>query len=248
MFRAYFYKLLRSPLFYLGFAATLALAFYFNITRSIYYSSLLNELSSLISFEAYKKIFVIFAALPFASNFADEWNSKTVVNCVTRKKAGSYAISNIVMCYISAFAAVFAGLAVYILFKSATKPLFNPNNIFGGFAGLFENGAPVLGLTLMIFVFASSCGMWAVMGLCASAFFPSRYIAICAPFVFCYVIDKFSKNLPDNFQLEPLSLSLSDIDPLPFLLWANFVFLTISAVCGIIFTFKVKRRIENELS
>lgn len=248
MLRAYFYKLLRSPLFYLGFAATLALAFYFNITRGIHYLSLLNELFSLISFQDYKRIFVLFAALPFTSNFADEWNSKTAVNCVTRKKAGSYAVSNIVMCYISAFAAVFAGLAVYILFKSATKPLFNPDNVFSGFKSLFENGAPMLGLMLMIFVYASSCGMWAVMGLCASAFFPSRYIAICAPFVFCYVIDKFSKNLPDNFQLEPLSLSLSDMDPLPFFLWANFVFIAISAVCGIIFTVKVKRRIENELS
>ena len=248
MFRAYFYKLLRSPLFYLGFAATLALAFYFNITRGIHYLSLLNELFSLISFQDYKRIFVLFAALPFASNFADEWNSKAVVNCVTRKKANSYAVSNIVMCYISAFAAVFPGLAVYTLFKSANKPLYNPDNIFGGFAGLFENDAPMLGLMLMVFVYASSCGMWAVMGLTASAFFPSKYIAICAPFVFCYVIDKFTNDLPDMFKLGALSFSGSDMEPLPFFLWANFVFLAISAVCGVIFTVKVKRRIENELS
>ena len=248
MFRAYFYKLLRSPLFYLAFAATLALSFYYYMTRGHDHINILEDLTSFISFQDYRKIFVIFAALPFTSNFADEWNSKTVVNCVTRKKSYNYAVTNIVMCYISAFAAVFLGLAVYVLMRSAEMPLFDPDNPFGGFAGVFENGAPMLGLLLMVFVFASSCGMWAVMGLTASAFFPSKYIAICAPFVFCYVIDKFTNNLPDIFKLGALSLSGSDMRPLPFFLWANFVFLAISAICGVIFTVRVKRRIENELS
>lgn len=249
MFRAYFYKLLRSPLFYLAFAATLALAFYFRATRSYQHPSLLNGLNSLISMQDYRKIFVIFSALPFASNFADEWNSKALVNVVSRKKAGSYAVSNIVMCYISAFAAVFSGLMVYALIPSPNMPLYAADYLaWSIYEPIITNGAPMLGIMLMVFVYASSCGMWAVMGLTASAFFPSRYIAICAPFVFCYVIDKFTDDLPDMFKLGALSFSGSDMRPLPFFLWANFVFLAVSAVCGVIFTIKVKRRIENELS
>lgn len=247
MLRSYFYKLLRSPLFYLGFLATLALCLY-NLKGLTSNSNVLTNLDYLIGFESYRKMFVFFSSLPFASNFADEWNSKTIVNCVTRKHAEDYTFSNIVICYFSSFAVVFLGIMVYVLISSTYIPLYDARYAFPPYGILCENGLPMLANTLIVFVYASSCGMWTVMGLAASAFFPSKYIAICAPFVFCYIIERFTEFLPGEFQLAPLSKSWSGMGPLPAFLKANAVFLLISVVCGVIFTVKVKRRIENELS
>lgn len=246
MLRPYFYKLLRSPLFYMGFLASLALSLY-----SMYKTGgrdVFTNLDILIGLQSYRKMFILFAALPFASNFADEWNSKTIVNCVTRKNAGKYAFSNAVMCYLSAFATVFAGMMIYVLIQSTRMPLCDTAQPLAPPYGiLFQNGTSVPAITLIVFVYALSCGMWAVMGLAASAFFPSKYIAICAPFVFCYITERFTEFFPEELQLGPLSKSWSEWTPLPAFLKSFLILLAISAVCGIIFTVRVKRRIENEL-
>ncbi|MCM1167141.1 MAG: hypothetical protein NC299_16030 [Lachnospiraceae bacterium] len=245
MLRAYFYKLIHSPLFYVGALASTALSFYGMRTHGG--GSVFDDVDILIGLQNYRKMFVLFASLPFVSNFADEWNTKTVTNCVTRRDADSYAAANIVMCYLSAFAAVFIGIMIYVLFQLTQMPLYDENSFFPPYGALLEK-APMLAITAVAFVYASSCGMWAVMGLTASAFFPSKYAAFCAPFVFCYIIERFTEILPGEFQLGPLSKSWSDWKPLPAFLKSVMVFLTVSAVCGIIFTIKVKRRIGNELS
>ncbi len=246
MLRSYSYKLIRSPFFFIGTLATLAVSLY--SIKGSHSSDALNGFMSLIGFESYRKLFILFAAVPFASNFADEWNSKAIINFITRKDTIKYACSNLVMCYLSATASVFVGMMIYIFVQSMRMPLFNPENIFGSYAQTIESGLPLLALMLMAFVFASSCGMWAVMGLTISAFFPSRYVALCAPFVFCYIIERFTRNLPDHFSLASLSKSQLTSTPLFGFLWSNFVFIVISAVCGVIFTIKVKWRVENELS
>lgn len=247
MLRSYFFKLLRSPLLYLGFLATLALCIY-HMYSNPNDKVVLSGLNSLIGFDSYRKMFVLFAAIPFASNFADEWNSKSTISFITRKSVDNYACSNLIICYISAFAVVFAGMMIYILIGSISKPLCYTDNFAPPYGILCEGGAPLLALTLIVFVYASSCGMWAVMGLTATAFLPSKYIGICAPFVFCYIIERFSRNWPGNFSLGALSKSWSDLNPLHAFLWANFIFLFISACCGIVFIIKVKRRIENGIS
>jgi len=140
------------------------------------------------------------------------------------------------------------GMMIYILIQTIRVPLFDPNNFFGSYAPLIKGGSPMLALTLMVFVFASSCGMWAVMGLTVSAFFPNKYVAIFSPFVFCYIVERFTRNLPDWFSLPVLSRSLFPDNPPFVFLWSNIVFIGISAMCGVIFTLQVKRRVENELS
>ncbi len=248
MIRSYFCKLFRSPFLYIAFLATLALSLY-SIVGTHNGGNVFANLDMLISLESYRKMFVLFAALPFAANFADEWNSKTILHYITRKNVYSYAASNVFICYISAFAAVFVGMIIYVFVQSMRMPLFDiADSMPPPYGILCENSAPMLALTLIVFVFASSCAMWAVMGLAASAFFTNKYIAICTPFVFCYIIERFTNFLPGEFQLGALSKSWSAWQPLPAFLKANLIFLAISAVCGIIFTIKVKRRIENELA
>lgn len=247
MMRANLFKLIHSPMFYLSPLAVLAISLY-NAFYGIHtFSNLLLKIDYLISFEFYRKLFILFAALPFSSNFADEWNSKVITNCISRRNVRVYAVSNITICFLSAFAVVFAGMMIYVFVQSAQMPLYDENSFFPPYGELIKNGAPMLAITAIVFVYALSCAMWAVMGLAATAFFPSRYIAVCAPFVFSYMFERFSKIVPGEFQLGPLSQSWSGWEPLPAFAKSVAVILSITAVCGAIFTIKVKRRIENEL-
>ncbi len=247
MLKAYFFKLTHSPIFYLTPLAVLALSLYCMFFGAKGFADILTEIDYLISFEFYRKMFVLLAALPFASNFANEWNSKTITNCVTRKDVVSYAWDNAVVCFLSAFASVFSGIMLCVLVRMPFKPLFveNPMPPYGV---LNEKGLPLLSAFLIVFVYALSCAMWSVMSLAATAFFPSKYIAVCAPFVFSYIVERFTKIVPGEFQLEPLSQSWSGWKPLPAFLKAVIVFLIISLVCTAIFTVRVKVRVENESS
>lgn len=142
---------------------------------------------------------------------------------------------------------IFFGIMLCVLVQMPFKPLFvdNPMPPYGV---LSENGFPMLSAVLIVFVYAASCAMWAVMGLAVSAFFPSRYIALCAPFVFSYIVERFTKYLPGEFQLGPLSQSWSGWKPFPAFFKSVTIFFIISLICAVIFAVKVNRRVENELS
>lgn len=248
MLKAYLFKLTHSPVFYLTPLAVFALSLYFMLFGVHTFTDILSEIDYLISFEFYRKMFVLLAALPFASNFSNEWNSKTITNCVTRKDVVSYAWDNAVVCFLSAFAAVFSGIMLCVLVRMPFKPLFSGSNPVPPYGVLNENGFSLLTAVLIVCVYALSCAMWSVMSLAATAFFPSKYIAVCAPFVFSYIVERFTKFIPGEFQLGPLSQSWSGWKPLPAFLKSVTVFLIISLISAAIFTVKVKRRVENELS
>ncbi len=72
MIRSYIFKLLHSPIFYLTPLAVFALSLYFMLFGVHKFADILTEIDYLISFEFYRKMFVLLAALPFASNFANE--------------------------------------------------------------------------------------------------------------------------------------------------------------------------------
>ncbi|MCH5204470.1 MAG: hypothetical protein J1F03_06960 [Oscillospiraceae bacterium] len=248
MYRAYFYKLFRSPLFYTAFIATVVLTFY-DLFFDAGNGNVYDTIKSLLSISSERKLFIVLSALAFSSNFADEWNSKIVAECVTRKKAGSYAKANVVICFFAAFITIFAGMMVYILIESTQMPLCNPNEVSHPYGELALQGAPFLPPVLVAFTFAISCAAWTISGLMLTAFFPSKYIAICTPLVLSYALGRVSKKLlPDELGLDSMSSSSSDLPPLQAFLLANSVFIFLALVFGIVFIIKVKRRVENELS
>ena len=248
MIKSYLFKLLHSPIFYLTPLAVLAVSLYSVFYGVHTFADILSEIDYLISFEFFRKMLILLAALPFASNFTNEWNSKIITNCITRRNVVNYALDNALVCFLSAFATVFSGIMLCVLIRMPFKPLFSGSNPLPPYGGLSENGLPLLSAVLIVCVYALSCAMWSVMSLTVTAFFPSKYIAVCAPFVLSYLVERFTKFVPGEFQLGPLSQSWSGWKPLPAFLKAVIIFLMISFVCTVIFTVRVKVRVENELS
>lgn len=251
MYRAYIYKLLRSPVFYIGIIGVIALCCTNFFSYGFYSRSVVYQINLFLNVGVYRKAMTIFAALPFAANFAEEWLNGVSVSCAARTGIRKYTAANIVFCAISALITVFAGMmifsGVYSIFVPIYKSDGNPYSyIFGQF---LRNGHAEIFLALRILVFSVSCAMWAVIGMFFSALFPNKYAAICAPFVASYVLERITIQFPDDLNLWYISLSLVyfDNDLLGFL-YCTGIFAVIGAICGIVFAELVKRRIQNELA
>lgn len=252
MLRSYFYKLLRQPQFYLGLAGVLATCVFVVNMGFVRGIDIQTDVTLMLYFGGYRKVFVIFGALPFAANFADEWNSGVTMSAVTRKSARKYAASNIFMCYFSALLTVFLGIILWEIFTIifSSKPFFIPESNAPTVVGdiFFKMGMPFLAEIERIFIFGSSCGMWAVTGMTLSAFFPSRYIAICSPFVFCYALERISLLLPDFFNLQFVALSVLDLNGFAMWIYGELFFALISALFASVFAKVVERRTQNAIA
>lgn len=243
MFRAYFYKLIYSPLFYIGIAGVVGICCLRLMPSAFKGIDVLMEMELLTALDGFRKMFVIVGALPFAANFSDEWNSMITISCITRKSVRKYAVSNVVMCYISSLATIFIGMMLFCAVYSIFIPFYVPES--GSTFPPYDVLPSLLGLMAKTFVFSASCAMWAVMGLMLTAFFPSKYIAICAPFVFSYAIERVTMNFPADFDLWGLSLSHTEMSALSAFLWSNGIFAAIAVICGIVFTEVVERKVQN---
>lgn len=243
MFRAYFYKLIRSPLFYIGIAGVVGICCLRLMPSAFKGIDVLMEMELLTALDGFRKMFVIVGALPFTANFSDEWNSMITTSCITRKSVRKYAVSNVVMCCISSLATIFIGMMLFCAIYSIFIPFYVPES--GSIFPPYDVLPPLLGLMAKTIVFSASCAVWAVMGLMLTAFFPSKYIAICAPFVFSYAIERITMNFPADFDLWGLSLSHTEMSALPAFLWSNGIFAVIAVICGIVFTKVVERKVQN---
>lgn len=252
MFRSYIFKLLHSPLLYIGFAGTfLICASKLGLRQKM--SDVLGEMYLLINLDSFRKIMPIFGALPFAANFAEEWKNGVTISCVSRCGTAKYAASNVVVCFLSALFSIFLPMILFAWFYSFSIPLIGSNldsfinDVPYGF--FIRHNMPFMYIAAESFIFAECGAMWAVMGLMMSAFFPNKYIAIFTPLVAGYVIERITINFPKMFNLWYISVSNLRWESLWGQIAYSVLFLALlAAICGVIFGVTVKRRVQNEIA
>lgn len=251
MFRAYLYKLTHSPLTYIGFLGVFALCFTNFLSGWSANGSIIQRVDNFLDLDVYRKAITIFAALPFTSNFADEWKSNITNYCLTRRGIKKYTASNILLCAVISIVTVFVGMILFVLVLSPFIPFHRPsqNTHIFPYGELLDNGPQWLYITARIFIFSCSCSVWCVMGLMLSAFLPNKYVAICSPLVASYVVERITIQFPAEFNLWPLSLSNAMIKNSTFtFIYTLTLFALISAVCGVIFYVVLRKRVQNEIT
>ncbi len=253
MLRSYFFKLLRSPFLYAGMIGVFGLCLFganesLGGSKGLGGADVYSDIHLLLEMKGYRKAFIVFGAIPFAANFADEWNSKAIINCITRKSALDYAVSNIAVCFISAFLTVFVPMVIFGAASGCgTKIFYNGSSGDITYSEFLEIGLPFLSIVFYFITFALSCAMWAVTGMTLSVFFPSKYIAIGAPFIFSNVVERITLGMPPWLNFMGLSMSHIGLPAAASLGYAFFVFGGISAICGIFFAKRIEKRVQNEL-
>ena len=254
MIRGYLYKLARSPLTYIGvlgvFAVCLANLRGLLITPD---TTVMDRIDLFIDLDAFRKLTVIFAAVPFTANFADEWKNRVTAYCVTRKGVKKYAASNVLLCAVTSFLALFLGILLYMLVMSFFVDFDTPGKYVGDtgypYCELYTYGPRWLYPIIRVFIFSVSGSMWCVMGLMLSAFVPNKYVAVCSPVVASYVVERITMQLPVKFSLYSLSVSFPLIyNSVVTFIYTTMFFTVISAVCGFVFYFVLRKRVRNEFT
>ena len=253
MIKAYAYKLLRSPLLYIGIIGVAALCCTEFLEGDFGKGSVLYHIQVFLGVAKYRKSIAVFGALPFTANFADEWTSGITRECIVRKGIKKYAVANLMFCWFSAMLTVFLGMALFMSFDSIFVPFAKPDNNpypFFIFESLIYNNRGGTYLLLTTLVFSASCAMWAVMGMLLSVFFSNKYVAICTPFVASYVIERLTMQFSAWFNLHNLAMSYIPFDyfgsDLLGFLYCVGLFAAIAAVCGVLFYDFLKRKVQNE--
>lgn len=250
IYRAYLYKLIRDPMLYIGIAAT-ALLCACKWLQDFSGYDVQSDIGITLDFSTLCKMIAIAGALPFVANFADEWTSRVTIGCVSRCGVKRYAVSNIVICFVSSLVTVFLGMMLYAGVLSFFLPVFfedgNPMNPVQ--ETLLRGGLPWVYIIYRILPFAASCGMWSVMGMMLTSFFPNKFVGICTPFVASYVIERISVNFPPTFNLYYAALGYYNWENLWLqLLYCTGLFAALSVVFGVVFVIMVKRRVQNEVA
>lgn len=252
MIKAYTYKLLRSPFLYISILGITALCFTVFFDEMFGYGSVSYHVDIFLGLAQYRNCLILFGALPFAANFADEWNSGIVKECIARKGVKKYALSNLLFCWVSSAAAVFLGMWLFMCIDSLFVPwsYVSPNPHYFIFEEYLRIGRGEVYLFFAAVVFASSCACWAVMGMLLSVFFPNKYVALCTPLIVCYFIQRISMPAPYWVNLHHISLSCFPYEYfnsniLGFLYCVG-VYGAIAAVCGSVFYVVLKRKVQND--
>lgn len=245
-----FSQLLTNLGFYLSIAGIVVVGYistrgYYREARSVTYI-----IDMLIGLSFFKKMTVIFAAIPFASSFCNDWNFQYIKPTIIRGGINRYIFSKVVVCSISAFLTVSIGLLLYAFILSFKYPLHHMNDqVMPPYGSLLASGFPFSFTLLKIFIFSLAATMWTISGLTISAILPNRFVAIASPFVFGYIIQELTMSLPLYLNIYVLTRGGDVIQKgvLLSFLYTVFVFLLLILFLGLLFKKLVEMRLGNEL-
>ena len=191
----------------------------------------------------------IMAAIPFAANYCQETDGDMNIYKISQCGKYSYARSKFLVASTLGGMTLFLGGLIFILALAAYLPLVTPEQIFETswvpFSGTLTIGNGWSYFAIMLYISFLGGALWASVGLCASAYFPSRYVAICAPFIFRFILTQIGRllNLPNGLRLEILLCARGKIysDAVTLVATTVVVFVLI-LLCYRLFAKRVERR------
>lgn len=223
---------------------------YIHGNEDIYYI-----LDILIGLSVFKKLIVIFAALPCVTGFYDDWKHQYIKNLVIRTGKKDYILSKIIVCSTSSFLVVFIGIVLFIsgLIITGTD-----------YSGIYKSGAlneampygellyqnSFWYICIIASIYAYSMAVWVMSGLMISAYIPNGFVAVCTPLIFSYLLEEITAFFPPYLNMYLLAKGRDILGRSAEYSYAYTVFVFALLVFGegYIFSRRVKRRLENEIS
>lgn len=180
----------------------------------------------------------ILSTLPFAARYVEEIKSKYARSLLYRSSRAAYLAGKIAACFASGGLVLVLGILIaYALAAIMLIPMEAPLSKNTEPMNWFQTLLPSLSLYYL------SGGLWALVGMTASTWMESRYIAYAAPFVLYYVlIMLYERYFPTFYVLDPRAWLL----PSPRWIgegWgAALLVMELSVVSALIFSLRAGRR------
>ncbi len=245
-----FLQVLSSPGFY---AAIVGVALLCYVSTRDYLgkgSSVVIIMNLLIGLSMFKKLIVLLVSVPYASSFCSDWNCQYIKPVVLRGGINKYAWSKVLVCGLSAFCVALFGMLLFAATLALRFPFYVPDeNKPFLYETLLSGPFPLAYLLVIICIFSLAAALWAVTGLACSAYIPNRFVAICTPLVFSYVLEEFTAIFPKYLNIYYLTRGEDVIGQGPLLtfFYTVGVFLVLIVLVGLLFRRTVMRRVRNEI-
>jgi hypothetical protein len=248
------YQVFSSPVIYVSIIGVTVLCF-----ASVWEEMSMNDASVaylieiFIGLTMFKKLVVLFAALPYVSSFCSDWKYQYIKPITIRTGIHRYIWSKLVTCFVSGCITVFAGMILFITIlciKLPQYPEIDANLLLQPpFGELAMGQFPVVFLLTQCFVFSLAAALWSVVGLTVSAFIPIHFVAVAVPVIASYFFEEFTMGFPNwlNFYLLTRGADVFHQGPYVSLVLFCVIFISFSSLTGLVFSYQVRRRLRNEV-
>lgn len=249
---AYLKRIVTSPLLYVSILGVFVICCFGMSSQSGHPCGVIFMYDVMLDLSSYRKLIMLFAALPFGTVYCREWNEKSANYIICRSSAAKHLSAYILFQFITSFLVTFIGMILSAAVFCINGKLFisNPNPYTDAFGKLINDNYVLLYLFFRSYHYSFSIAVWALAGTAMSSIFLNPYIAICSPLVFSYVLEMITIEnsfLPDLWHL---SLSYTEVSDNPFVASAfiTIIFSVLGAVFAAVFWNRAKRRIQNVIS
>jgi hypothetical protein len=208
------------------------------------YSTDISSLNPLIA---------MLCVLPYTHSFCSDWNSQYIKFVIVRSGQDSYGISKVIACALSSGCAIALGMILFFISSmpwikfvspTATNFSFFSTQTLGG--GLLLQGQYFLYLLTYIYLAFLTGAFWSVLGLCASAYIPNKYVALCTPFIAAATISLITVKFPVWLRLDKITEGSCILNGTFFSLsYATLIYTTLTIGAGMLFVKTAKRRMAN---
>lgn len=253
--KADYKRIWSTPKVYFSIAAIAVLCYistekYMHGKEDIFYI-----LDILIGLSVFKKLIVIFAALPGVTGFYDDWKHQYIKNIVLRTGKRTYIISKMIVCVTSSFIVVFIGILLFLGALIIAGVDYSGIHRIGSLDEVMPYGTllyeqPFLYVCSIVSIYAASMSVWVAGGLMISAYIPNSFVAVCSPLIFSYLLEEITAFFPPCVNIYLLAKG-SDIlgkNAVCSYLYTIFIFGLLILGAGYIFGKRVRRRLGNEIS
>ncbi len=204
-------------------------------------------------FQSFLVLYVILAALPYATSFCTDWNYQFIRFAVIRSNIKKYGISRVIICALSGGAAVALGELLFILFFRLNLPLVNTQNpVFESICSTFYGDLLVSGHFIAYFasriiVISSAAAVFAVLALLISTYITNVFVTLGFPLVAFYSLINLSGQigLPKWLNLYSILFGTCLETPTASVIYSFFSCSLLCVLLGVLAVRKIERRLEH---
>lgn len=249
---AYLKKTFFSPIIYFCIIAIAVIVYIGMPKENFMFQGVLSAFDIMLDISSYRKLIMVFAAIPFTAAFCQEYINGSTNLIAARTSPKKYILSHIILCFLIAFITAAIGMTACVMVLCCKYNFFISTDDIntGAITKLYYIGHEYLYFFLKVIHYSLSLSAWSLSGLALSSVFVNPFIAVASPLVFSYILEMItigSNIFPDLWHL---SLSYTDISENALIasLYIIFVFLILSLIFAAIFRFVALRRLRNEIT
>lgn len=197
----------------------------------------------------FNKVLVLISAIPMAASYCNDVTDNYLDLIILRSTIRRYTVSKVIISFCSSFFISSLSLTIYSLYFAIKCGVGESAIQSGVFLDFAKSKCPYLAVLAGIFLFSIVSAVYAVLGLCLSAYVSGRFAAMAAPMVintFAEVIVKYVPGAINIFRIQ-VGNSAYHMGTIGTVIMSAMVCVGYMYAGYLLFHRRVRRRVTNEI-